>query len=282
LREALAVQLEQSPFLRILDEEQARQDLPLTGHDPGERITNDIAQEICVRHGKKATVGGFIESVGGTYAIALQATDCQSGRTLARQQIQAADKQHVLGAVSTAVAEMRAKLGESRSSIQKLNRPLDQAATSLEAFQAYSLGREQVSQSLEQEAIPSLQHAIEVDPNFASAYELIGQVYASAGDVKGTREFKTKAFGLIDHASEIDRFYISEEYYRTVTGNLGKDIETSQSWARTYPRDSRAHMSLGIAYSNQAAFGKALREFQEAASRLAPAVMRESPRLTGS
>ena len=142
LRQGLAIQLEQSPFLKIMDDEQVQQDLRLMSLPPGTRITNQIAHDICVRDAAAATIGGSIASLGKNYVVTLQAITCQGGATLAREQIQADDKEHVLNAVGTAATAMRAKLGESRSSIQKLNRPLEQATTgSLEALQNYTAGQ---------------------------------------------------------------------------------------------------------------------------------------------
>ena len=141
LRQGLAIQLEQSPFLKIMDDEQVQQDLRLMSLPPGTRITNQIAHDICVRDAAAATIDGSIASLGKSYVVTLQAITCQGGATLAREQIQADDKEHVLNAVGTAATAMRARLGESRSSIQKLNRPLEQATTgSLEALQNYTAG----------------------------------------------------------------------------------------------------------------------------------------------
>jgi eukaryotic-like serine/threonine-protein kinase len=143
LRQGLAIQLEQSPFLKIMDDEQMQRVLRLMRHSQGDRITNPIAHEICVREGAAATIEGAIASFGKSYAITLQAIACQDGGTLAREQIQAVDKEHVLNAVGSAGAAMRGKLGESHKSIQELNRPLEDVTTSsLEAFQNYTAGRQ--------------------------------------------------------------------------------------------------------------------------------------------
>ena len=141
LRQGLAIQLEQSPFLKIMDDDQVQRVLRLMSLPPGARITNPIAHEICVREGAAATIDGTIASLGRSYVITLQAITCQDGATLAREQIQAEDKEHVLNALGTAATAMRGKLGESLNSIQKLNRPLEQATTpSLEALQNYTAG----------------------------------------------------------------------------------------------------------------------------------------------
>ena len=171
LRQGLAVQLEQSPFLKIMDDEQVQRVLRLMSLPPGARITNQIAHEICVREGAAATIDGTIASLGKSYVITLQAIACQDGATLAREQIQAVDKEHVLNAVGSAATAMRGKLGESLNSIQKLNRPLEQATTaSLEALQNYTAGTAEMGQGRFLAAVPLFERAIALDPNFAMAY----------------------------------------------------------------------------------------------------------------
>jgi len=201
LRQGLAVQLEQSPFLKTMDEQQVQSVRSRMRLPPGAHITNQIAHEICVREGAAATIDGTIASLGKNYVITLQAIACQDGATLAREQIQAEDKEHVLKAVGSAATAMRGKLGESHSSIQQRNRPLEQATTpSLEALQNYSAGFSRMADPLA--AIPLLQRAIALDPNFAMAYYLLGVAYDVAGDVAKSREYSRKAFGLIDRVSE--------------------------------------------------------------------------------
>ncbi len=270
LREALAVQLEQSPFLKILGDEQVRQDLRFMGRSAGERITNQTAREICQREGDKAMIGGTIASLGKTYAITLQATNCQTGEALAREQVEAEDKEHVLRAVATAATRMRAKLGESLASIQKLDVPNQQVTTtSLEAFQAFALGRAQQRQGLNLDARPFFQRATELDPNFASAYQGLGTVYGNIGETGRRIEYYKKAFALIDRVSERERLGISASYYRIARGELNRAIDALQLFARTYPREWQPHNELGITYSNAGDDEKALPELQ-GAMRLEP------------
>jgi serine/threonine protein kinase/tetratricopeptide (TPR) repeat protein len=269
LREALAVQLEQSPFLKILSDGQVRQDLRFMGHPAGERITNQVAREICQREGEKAMIGGAIVSLGKSYAITLQATNCQTGETLAREQVEAGDKEHVLRAVATATARMRAKLGESLASIQKLAGPSEQVTTmSLDAFQAYALGRRQQDLGLSLEAIPFYRRATDLDPNFATAYNLLGVMYCNAGEYALCFEYRKKAFSLVDRVSEGERLAISAGYYRQ-TGELNKAAEQYELRARAYPRAYAPHNDLGIIYWSTGEWEKALAEYQEAA-RLEP------------
>lgn len=269
LREALAVQLEQSPFLKILSDGQVRQDLRFMGHPAGERITNQVAREICQREGEKAMIGGAIVSLGKSYAITLQATNCQTGETLAREQVEAGDKEHVLRAVATATTRMRAKLGESLASIQKLAVPSEQVTTtSLEAFQAYALGRRQQDQGLSLGAIPFYRRATDLDPNFATAYNLLGVMYCNAGEYARCFEYRKKAFSLVDRVSERERLAISAGYYRQ-EGELNKAAEHYELLARAYPRAYAPHNDLGIIYWSTGEWEKALAEYQEAA-RLEP------------
>jgi serine/threonine protein kinase/tetratricopeptide (TPR) repeat protein len=272
LREALAAQLEQSPFLKILGDEQMRQDLSFMGLSARERITNQIGREICQREGEKAMIGGAIASLGKTYAITLQATNCRTGEALAREQVEAEDKEHVLRAVATAATRMRAKLGESLDSIEKLAVSSEQVTTtSLEAFQAYALAMEQKKSGLWLASIPFFQRATELDPNFAAAYRSMGVMYLNAGERGRGAEYLKKAFALIDRVSERERLSISPTYYDYVTGELTKAVDAYQLWARTYPRESTPHNNLGVVYLRTGDVEKALPEFQEA-ERLNPRV----------
>jgi eukaryotic-like serine/threonine-protein kinase len=265
LREALAVQLEQSPFLKILSDGQVRQDLRLMGHPTGVRITNQVAREICQREGEKAMIGGAIVSLGKNYAITLQATNCQTGETLAREQVEAGDKEHVLRAIATATSRMRAKLGESLASIQKLAVPSEPVTTtSLEAFQAYALGRRQQSLGLSLAAIPFYRRATDLDPNFAMAYNLLGVMYCNAREYARCIEYRKKAFSLVDRVSERERLAISAGFHRQA-GELTKAVEQYELLARTYPRAYAPHNDLGTIYSSTGEWEKALAEYQEAA-----------------
>lgn len=271
LREALAAQLEESPFLKILSDDQVREGLRLMGRKPREPITGQVAREVCQRGGQKTTIGGSIASLGKTYAIALQATDCQSGDTMAREQTEAEDKEHVLKAVATAATRMRARLGESRSSVQKLDRRDNVQVTtpSLEAFQAYALGREQDNQTAWLPAIAFYQRATELDPTFAMAYLLLGQKYFNLGEVSRRGESFKKAFALIDRVTERERLLISGLYYNQVTYDTDKAAENWQLHARLYPRESSPHNYLGGYYMGRGEYAKAFEQFQDA-TRLDP------------
>ncbi|HEY6341315.1 MAG TPA: protein kinase [Bryobacteraceae bacterium] len=275
LREALAVGLEESPFLKIMDDQEAAQTLQLMGRSTKDRITNDIAHEICIRTGEKATIGGAIASLGKTYAITLLAANCQTGATLAREQVEAEDKEHVLKAVGAGAAAVRAKLGESLRSIQT-NDPFgggrQLTTTSLEAFQAYAQGYERAIQGSSREAIPFFQRATELDPNFASAYRIEGIQYGNLGQVQRREELLKKAFGLIDRVSERERLDILGNYYWRVTGELDKAIDIFQQEARSYPHWWGPPNALGIIYPQMGDQEKGLQEDQEAL-RLVPGIL---------
>jgi serine/threonine protein kinase/Flp pilus assembly protein TadD len=269
LRQGLAIQLEQSPFLRIMDDEQVQRVLHLMSLPPGARITNPIAHEICVREGAAATIDGAIASLGKNYVITLQAITCQDGATLAREQIQAEDKEHVLNAVGTAAAAVRAKLGESLNSIRKLNRPLEQVTTpSLEALQNYTAGTSEMIRGQSLTAVPLFERATTLDPKFAMAYFYIGIAYEVAGDMGRSREYVSKAFGLIDRLSELERYRVTADYYAK-NGELEKAIDAYQLGAHNYPRDWGFHNQLGMTYIDLGQYEEGLREGQEAA-RLQP------------
>ncbi len=236
LRQALAIQLEQSPFLKIMDDEQVRQTSRLMNVSAGAPVNNQIAQDVCVRNAAAATIDGSISSLGKSYVITLQATTCASGATLAREQVEAADKEHVLSALGTAATAMRARLGESRSSIQKLNRPLEEATTSsLEALQSYSTGFAELSAGRFLAARPLLERAIALDPNFAMAYYALSLSYNNAGDTAQEAVYKRKAFALIDRVSEFERTFIAGGYYES-TGEFDKAIEVYRIGISNYPR----------------------------------------------
>ena len=264
LRQGLAIQLEQSPFLKIMDDEQVQQDLRLMGLSSGGRITNQIAHDICVREGVAATIDGSIESLGKDYVITLQAITCQGGATLAREQIQAADKEHVLNALGTAATAMRAKLGESLNSIQKLNRPLEQATTpSLEALQNYTAGYAEMGQGQFLAAVPLFERAIALDPNFAMAYFMLGTAFQNAGEVERSRDYMQKAFGLIDRVSELERDVITSSYY-SFDGQSDKAIDAYRLGIQNYPRFWGFHNNLSAEYIDLGQFEEGLTEGQAA------------------
>jgi eukaryotic-like serine/threonine-protein kinase len=265
LRQGLAFQLEQSPFLKIMDDVQVQQDLRLMSLPAGAHITNQIAHDICVRDAAAATIDGSILSLGKSYVLTLQAIACQGGETLAREQIQADDKEHVLKAVGTAATAMRARLGESGSSIRKLNRPLEQATTgSLEALRNYSAGYTEWSQGRFLAALPLMERAIALDPNFALAYVGLAAAYGNAGDTGRAAEYNGKAFALIERVSEREREMIAALHYES-TGDLDKAIDAYRVGIGSYPRWWLFHNNLSENYIQLGQFEEGLKEGQAAA-----------------
>jgi tetratricopeptide (TPR) repeat protein len=247
-----------------MDDEQVQQDLRLMSVAPASHITNQIAHDICVRDGAAATIDGSIGSLGKNYVITLQATTCQGGATLAREQIQAGDKEHVLNALGTAATAMRAKLGESLNSIQKLNRPLEQATTpSLGALQNYTAGYSEMEQGQFLAAVPLFERAIELDPNFAMAYYFLGTAFDNAGDIERSREYIQKAFGLIDRVSEFERDLITATYY-SYEGQTDKAIDAYRLSIQNYPRYWGFHNNLSVEYIDLGQFEEGLKESLEA------------------
>jgi tetratricopeptide (TPR) repeat protein len=271
LRQGLAVQLEQSPFLKIMEDAQVQGVLRRMSLSPGARITIPIAHEICVREGASATIDGAIASLGKNYVITLQAIACQDGATLAREQIQAPDKEHVLNAVGTATTAMRGKLGESLNSIEKLNRPLELATTaSLEALQDYTEGMSEMEQGRFLAAVPLFERAVALDRNFAMAYEFVSAAFDNAGDSAMSREYSRKAFALIDRVSERERASIAGSYYGD-SGEVDKETEAFRLGVRNYPRWWGFHNNLSECLIDQGQYEEGLREGLEAA-RLEPKV----------
>jgi tetratricopeptide (TPR) repeat protein len=265
LRQGLAFQLEQSPFLKIMDDEQVQQDLRLMSLPPGGRITNQIAHDICVRDAAAATIDGSIASLGKSYVVTLQAITCKGGATLAREQIQADDKEHVLNAVGSAATAMRGKLGESRNSIQKLDRPLEQATTgSLDALQNYTVAKAELTQGHFLAAVPLFDRAIALDPDFAMGYHYLSVSFGNAGDTGLEAEYKRKAFALIDRVSEYERDTIAAGYYES-TGELDKAIDAYRAGIETYPRTWPFHNNLSENDINLGQLEEGLREGQTAA-----------------
>ena len=223
LKQALAVQLEQSPYLNVLPHSRIQEALRFMGRSPDERLTSDVAREICVREGVKAMLTGSISGLGSHYVIDLNAVNAQTGDSLGRAQVEAESKEQVLKSLDKAASDLRQKLGESIGSVQKFTTPLQQATTSsLEALQAFTLGQAEHQKLEDEKSIPHLKRAIELDPNFAMAYATLGVVYGNLSQPKQQRENLTKAFDLKDRASEREKLYISAHYYSEVTGEIDK------------------------------------------------------------
>jgi tetratricopeptide (TPR) repeat protein len=264
LKEALTVQLEQSPYLNVLPESRVREALRYMGRSPDERVSTEVAHEICLREGAKAMLAGSISSLGSHYVIDLKAVNAQSGDALAREQTEAESKERVLKSLDVAASSLRRKLGESLGSVQKFAMPLEQATTSsLEALQAFTLGQAEHQKIADNEAIPHLKRAVELDPNFAMAYATLGVAYSNENDRAKASECLQRAFELKDRASEREKLYISAHYYEMVTGQAQRAIEVYESWKETYPRDCTPRDNLPNRYTEFGQFEKALSNANE-------------------
>ncbi|HSF23528.1 MAG TPA: protein kinase, partial [Blastocatellia bacterium] len=260
LKQGLAVQLSQSPFLHLFPDVRVRQTLRLMGRSPDERVTAEIGSEICERQGLKALIVGTIAPLGSHYVVTLEAANGRSGDILAREQIEAENKEQVLKALSRAASRMREKLGESLGSIQEFDAPLEVTTSSLEALKAFSLGVEQTQSGKFLEAIPFYKRAVELDPGFAYAYGSLAVNYYNTKQPKLAAEYAEKAFGLRDRMSELEKLRITSFYHAFVTGDVDKGIETVQLYKQTYPRDERGPLNLSDRYGMIGQFEKAVDE----------------------
>jgi eukaryotic-like serine/threonine-protein kinase len=264
LKKALAVDLEQSPYLNVFPERKIRQTLQFMGRSPGDRITSDVGREICQRDGIKAMLNGSIDSVGGQYVVTLEATNASTGDSLGRQQAQANRKEDVLNALHSAATKLRGQLGESLAMVQKYDMSLSMATTSsLDALKALSLGDAKHNMSDELGAVPDYQRAIELDPNFAMAYARLGAVYNNLGQTQLSEQYRQKAFELRDRASEREKLYIMSHYYAD-SGQLDKGITAYELYRQTYPRDSTPYSNLASIYNGLGQFDNALENAKRA------------------
>jgi eukaryotic-like serine/threonine-protein kinase len=265
LKQALTVQLSQSPFLSILSEERVREALRFMGRSPDERVTREVGREICQRQGLKAMLVGSIAGLGQHYAITLEAVNAQTGDAIAREQVEAENKEQVLHALGGAAIRLREKLGESLQSIQQFDAPIEQGTTSsLEAFKAFSLGVEHQLKGKYADAVPFLQRATEIDANFALAYGRLASMYYTLRQYELAAAASKKAFDLSNRVSERERLYISAGHYDNVTGEVEKYIQTLEIWKRTYPRDASPPNNLAVKYNELGLFDKAEPEAREA------------------
>ncbi|MGI9167222.1 MAG: protein kinase domain-containing protein [Pyrinomonadaceae bacterium] len=272
LKQGLAVILGQSPFLDIFPESRVRETLQSMEHKPDDVVTEPLAREICLRQGLKAFLTGAIASLGSHYVITLKAVNAQTGDEMASEQTEAESKEQVLKTISQAATRLREKLGESLSSIQKFDAPIEQATTaSLDALKAYSLGLEQANSGNYPKAIPFLQLAIELDPNFALGYLSLARNQLNSGRNNEATVSASKAFELRERATENEKLYITLFYYRVVTHDLEKAIEVGEVWKQTYPHNWRTYHALADLYIDVGQFEKAVANGREA-MRLNPKV----------
>ena len=270
LKTALSVSLRQSPFLNVLSDSEVTTTLQEMTRPAGEKLTPQVARELCQRAGSKAYLAGTIGSLGSQYVLGLKAVNCRSGDTLAEEQVTAASKEKVLDTLGQAASKLRGELGESLATVQTLDVPLADATTSsLEALQAYSLGVKAAEEKGTAASLPYLQRAIELDPNFALGNLRMAQHYASLGEPARASEYYTKAFQLREHASEWEKLNIAANYYQNVTGQLDKAAQTYQQEVESYPRRYEAHALLALVFDQEGQYEKAA-EIKRAAVHLRP------------
>ena len=268
LKQALTIQLSQSPFLNIVSDRKIEETLRLMGQ-PMQHITPELAREICIRTGSKAMVLGSISNLGTQYVIGLNAVGCANGDNLATEQKEAAGKEDVLNTLGQAATGLRGKLGESLVTVEKFDVPVEATTPSLEALRAYSMGGRTRRRNGDAEAIPFFKRAIELDPTFALAYAGLSVSYFNLNQAGPAAENATKAYELRDRVSERERYRISTTYYHAVTGELEKAIGEYELWSKSYPRDDTPPLNLGVVYQQLGQYDKAVVRTEEA-QRLAP------------
>jgi serine/threonine protein kinase/tetratricopeptide (TPR) repeat protein len=267
LRRALALQVEQSPFLNVLSDERVNETLQLMGHSPRDRVDETIARDLCQRVGSKAMLVGSIVSVGGQYQLGLMASDCSTGERLASEQMPVPAREQVLPALDKVTTHLRQKLGESLASIQKYDTTFQQATTgSLEALKAYSMGVLTKLQKGDTMAVPFYKAAIELDPNFAAAYADLAVSYTNLGEPSLAAKSIKKAYELQDRVSERERLRISAYYFGVNTGELQKEAEIYKQWIQSYPRDAVPHGDLGVNEMLRGQYENAVTEYRKALS----------------
>jgi tetratricopeptide (TPR) repeat protein/predicted Ser/Thr protein kinase len=266
LRQGLSVQLEQSPFLSLVSDQQIQQTLRMMDQKSDAKLTPEIAREICQRTGGAAVLNGSIAEIGTQYLLTLKAANCASGESLASTEAQASDKNHVLDALGKTASEIRNKLGESLSTVQKFDTPLEQATTpSVEALKAFSSGRKVQRTEGDAAAIPFFKRAIELDPKFALAYAWLGLVYVDIGEPSIAADYTRKAYELRDRTSESEKYFLSARFHKEVTGNLETAEQSCKLWIQAYPRSSMPQDTLsGAIYPAAGQYEKGVEAGREA------------------
>ncbi|HBZ69070.1 MAG TPA: hypothetical protein DEP35_04710 [Deltaproteobacteria bacterium] len=263
LKQALAVELGQSPFLNVLSDRKVSETLGMMGRPASQRITMDVGRELCLRTGSKALLGGTISTLGSHYLLDLNAVACATGDTLAKEQGEAANKEEVLRTLSRTSTTLRTKLGESLPSVQKFEVPIEATTSSLEALKSYSMGITVGREKGDAPSIPFLKRAIELDPNFPMAYAGLAISYNNLGEPSVAIEYASKAYALRDHVTEREKLRITADYFRA-TGQLEKEAQTYELWIANYPNDAVPYNNLGANYSFMGRYDKTLAESLQA------------------
>ncbi|MBA3912567.1 MAG: protein kinase [Acidobacteriales bacterium] len=259
LKTALTVALRQSPFLSILSDDTINTTLKLMTRPPDTKLTPETARQVCQRAASKAYIRGSISSLGTEYVVALRVVNCETGETLAEQQVTATAKETVLNAIGQASANLRTVLGESLATVEKLDVPLQAATTSsLEALRAYSLGKKAGDEQGEQASLPYYQRAVELDPQFAMGYHALEDAYEISGETDRASEYYTRAFELRDRTSEREKLLIAADYYQESTGELDEAARIGQEMMASYPRDAWGYLTLGVVYAAKGQYEQAV------------------------
>jgi len=270
LKQALAVQLEQSPYMNIYPDAKVRETLSYMGRSPDDRLGPVLGREVCQRAGIKAMINGSISNLGNQYVITLDALNCATGESIAREQESTGSKEGVLKTLGTAATHLRGKLGESLGSIERFDKPVEGATTSsLEALKAFSLGESMRRSGHDTEALTFYDRALELDPNFALAYARAGTVLSNIGENERAIDYQIKAFYLRERVSEREKLYIAAHYYSDTVGDLRKAIETYELWRSTYPHDYIPYNNLAVLYYQTGQWERAEQQAREA-TRISP------------
>lgn len=265
LKQALAVKLEESPYLSIYGDGRVREGLRLMERNADERLTPALARDLCRRQGLKATINGAIAPLGTRYVVSLAAVSCEEGDTIARAQSEAESKEEVLRTLGQVAVDLRQRLGESLASIKAYDAPIEQATTrSLEALRAFSLGQAARDRAEERVAVPLLKQAAEIDPNFAMAHARLGAAYANMGQRPDARAALIRAYELRGRASEIERFYIEARHAEVVLNDDLKAVEVYSAWQQRYPNDFTTYNNLAGIFLRLSRDDEALAQAQQA------------------
>ena len=265
LKQALSVDLEQSPFLNVLSDQRVTEQLQFMGLPADARLSGEVTRQVCQRAGSKAMIVGSISGVGGRYVIGLKAIDCTTGDSLGSERADAGSRSQVLSALGSAAKRLRQRLGESLASVQKYNTPVEQATTpSLDALKAYSLGVKVSNAQGAAAAIPYFKSAIDLDPNFAMAYARLGVEYFNLNQPTLASEYTTKAYQLRDHTSQREKLYIVSHYHDLVSGNVDQTIAAYQLLQQAYPHEAASYLNLTSWYNAIGHYDDALKQAKQA------------------
>jgi eukaryotic-like serine/threonine-protein kinase len=266
LRQGLAVQLEQSPFLSVVPEDRVQQTLRMMSQPADAHLTPELAREVCQRTASAAVLQGSIAALGNQYVLGLRAENCRTGKVLDDELVQAAKKEDVLNALSQMASKFRTRVGESLATVQQHDVPLEEATTSsLQALQAYSMGWKRNASAGADAALPFFKRAVEIDPKFAMGYASLGLFFGATGESNLATENTRKAYELRDRANDNERFFITAYYDGRATGNQEKAQQTCEQWAQIYPREWTPHSFLsGFIYLVLGRYEKAAEEGRKA------------------